>query len=57
MNKLFLLILCILFVSCDSKNKQEIESSRPYFGEIEQAENEFVESQIELIKIRENDSI
>ena len=57
-NYLFYLItIIVILVNCNSLGENRNETSRPYYGEIDQAGVEFVESQMEEIKSIENDSI
>ena len=52
---LFVLGLC--FSSCNSVDKKPVEISRPFFGEIDQADKEFVESELEKLRYKELDSM
>lgn len=50
-------MLGLCFSSCNSVDKKPVEISRPFFGEIDQADKEFVESELEKLRYKELDSM
>ena len=51
------ILICLGFSNCNSDSNVSNRQSRPFYGEINQADTEYIESQMEEIKNEENDSI